>query len=191
MSDLKEIRIFVASPGDVRVERERLDRVRERLNVAYASVVRFNTFRWEQKYYKAHLDFQSQIVKPADCDIVVVLFANRLGSRLPEEFMERLPDGTPYPSGTAYELLTAIAAADQRGKPDVYVFRKTSEPTFSMSQRAELGRRSPNKLGSTNSSDDGSASTIAIGARSTSSPIRTRSSARSRICCANGPKRTC
>jgi hypothetical protein len=36
-----------------------------------------------------------------------------------------MPDGRPYPSGTAYELLTALDASKAGGVPDVYVFRKT------------------------------------------------------------------
>ena len=38
-----------------------------------------------------------------------------------------MPDGRPYLSGTAYELLTALEASKQKGAPDVYVFRKTAD----------------------------------------------------------------
>ena len=40
-----------------------------------------------------------------------------------------MPDGAPYPSGTAYEVLTAIAARRQKDLPDVYVFRHPEPPT--------------------------------------------------------------
>ena len=38
-----------------------------------------------------------------------------------------MPNGKPYPSGTAYELLTALEASKAEGVPDVYVFRKTAD----------------------------------------------------------------
>ena len=40
----------------------------------------------------------------------------------------RLPDGSPYPSGTAYEVLSAIEACRREGHPDVYVFRYPHPP---------------------------------------------------------------
>ena len=40
-----------------------------------------------------------------------------------------MPNGEPYPSGTAYEILTAIAAGRKKGLPDVYVFRYPESPT--------------------------------------------------------------
>ena len=49
-----------------------------------------------------------------------------------------MPDGRPYPSGTAYELLTALDGSKQSGVPDVYVFRKTADAAL-----ADGGRRAP------------------------------------------------
>src|SRR5262249_56758402 len=47
------------------------------------------------------------------------------------------PDGTPYPSGTAYEVLTAIEKR-QRGAelPDVYVFRYPDPPSITLDDEA-------------------------------------------------------
>jgi tetratricopeptide (TPR) repeat protein len=51
---------------------------------------------------------------------------------LPEAFA-RLPSGEPYPSGTAYEVLSAIEARKAaRDLPDVYVFRHPSAPSISL-----------------------------------------------------------
>ena len=49
-----------------------------------------------------------------------------------------MPNGKPYPSGTAYELLTALEASKAGGVPDVYVFRKTADATLPM---ADVERR--------------------------------------------------
>lgn len=125
---MRRVRIFVSSPGDVGHERRRVDRVVERLNGEFAGVAQLETIRWETEFYRADATFQTQIPAASDCDIVVAIFRARLGTELPPDF-ERLPDGSPYPSGTAYEVLSAIAARQQGDLPDVYVFRYPEPPT--------------------------------------------------------------
>src|ERR1700722_10312349 len=128
----REVRLFVASPSDVQFERMRLDKVVKRMNTAFAPAARFACYRWEENFYTAGPGYQDQIPEPADYDIVIAILGSRLGSELPESFPRRLPDGSPYASGTAYELLSSLAAADQRSRPDIYVFRKSVEPVFGL-----------------------------------------------------------
>src|SRR5258708_11654773 len=59
------------------------------------------------------------------------MFWARVGTELPADF-PRMPNGKPYPSGTAYELLTALDASEAKGVPDVYVFRKTADAILPM-----------------------------------------------------------
>ncbi len=125
------LNLFVSSPGDVQRERERIDFVVERLNAEFAGRARIHTIRWETRYYSSHDTFQTQIPEAAECDLVVAIFGARLGSPLPETF-PHMPTGEPYPSGTAYELLSAIEARKGRGTPDVYVFRRPSAPLVSL-----------------------------------------------------------
>ncbi|MBV8589581.1 MAG: tetratricopeptide repeat protein [Acetobacteraceae bacterium] len=47
---------------------------------------------------------------------------------MPATFPHRLPDGSPYPSGTAYEVLSAVEHCRRLGHPDVYVFRHPNPP---------------------------------------------------------------
>jgi len=142
MTDTREVRVFVASPDDMRVERARVEHVVSRLDAEFEGVARFRAIRYERSFYTADRTFQAQIPTPAQCDVVIVIFGHRLGSELPPDFEERLLDGTPYPSGTAYELLSSLAAADARvsaggdAVPAVYVFRKTAEPRFGPSEEA-------------------------------------------------------
>jgi hypothetical protein len=129
-------RIFVSSPGDAQFERLRVDRVVARLNGELAGAVRLDTVRWETSFYSAHDTFQAQIPLSTDCNIVVAIFRGRLGTELPPEF-PRMADGEPYPSGTAYEVLTAIAKRQQGGAlPDVFVFRCTEAPTVRIDDAA-------------------------------------------------------
>ena len=122
---MREIRVFVSSPADVEHERQRAERVVERLNGQYAGLVRLVPIRWEQKFYEARASFQAQIPEAANCDLVIGILWSRLGSELPPE-MPPMPSGEPYPSGTAYEVLTAIEQSREKGRPSVYLFRKTA-----------------------------------------------------------------
>ncbi len=79
--------------------------------------------RWEHKVFPAHAGFQAQISPAAECDLVIAIFWTRLGTPLPEDFA-RMESGERYPSGTAYEVLTALEARKKGDRPDVYVFRK-------------------------------------------------------------------
>src|SRR5581483_11196297 len=120
------VKVFVSSPIDVAPERGRVQAVAAKLNRDFAGLVCFETVLWEERFYKADRSFQPQIPEAVVCDIVVSVFWTRLGTELPADF-PHMPDGKPYPSGTAYELLTALGASKSKGVPDVYVFRKTAD----------------------------------------------------------------
>jgi eukaryotic-like serine/threonine-protein kinase len=137
--DVRVLRVFASSPIDVAPERGRVQAVAAKLNREYEGLVRFETVLWEEHFYKADRTFQAQIAESVACDIVVSIFWTRIGTELPAEF-QCLPDGSPYPSGTAYELLTALDASRSRGVPDVYVFRKTADavlPTTDTERRRQ------------------------------------------------------
>ena len=139
MAEAQQVRVFVSSPGDAHFERSRLERVIERLNGEFQGVARLSAIRWETEFYKAHQTFQAQIPEAAQCDIVVAVFRSRLGTELPADF-PRMENGEPYPSGTAYEVLSAIATAKASGLPDVYVLRFPQPPSVRLDDpdRAEI-----------------------------------------------------
>jgi tetratricopeptide (TPR) repeat protein len=113
-------------------ERQRVDLVVERLNSEFEGLVRIETIRWETAYYSAHETFQKQIPEAANCDVVIAIFRTRLGSRLPADFPTQ-PSGEPYPSGTAYEVLSALEWRKSSGHlPDVYVFRYPRAPAVEL-----------------------------------------------------------
>lgn len=117
-------RLFLSSPGDVAVERRRVADLVSRINGECAGRARIETIRWETASYQAFSTFQAQIPLAVECDLVLTIFKWRLGTELPPAFPDRMDDGEPYPSGTAYELLTSM---EQRrsgaATPDVFVFR--------------------------------------------------------------------
>src|SRR5437870_5019778 len=121
---MQTFKLFVSSPSDVMVERQRVDNVVSRLNGEFVGMARLETIRWETKYYQAYRTFQDQIPLSTTCDLVIGVLKWRLGTELPQDFGEKLPDGRPYPSGTAYEILTANAKRRAGAVlPDIYVFR--------------------------------------------------------------------
>jgi tetratricopeptide (TPR) repeat protein len=120
---IHKIRVFVSSPGDVPVERERVDRVAAQLNEVFKDRIRIETIRWEKDFYSSHEHFADKIPQATDADLVIAIFWSRLGTPLPLRF-GRMDNGERYPSGTAYEVLTAIEARRKSDHPDVYVFRK-------------------------------------------------------------------
>ena len=76
MAEVRSVRIFVSSPGDVDQERRRVELLAQRLNGEYGAAIRIEAIRWETSYYKAHTTFQSQIPKfltmrYCRCDILV------------------------------------------------------------------------------------------------------------------------
>jgi eukaryotic-like serine/threonine-protein kinase len=127
---IHKIRVFVSSPGDVPVERERVDHVVTRLNEVFKDRIRIETIRWEKDFYSSHEHFADKIPQATDADLVIAIFWSRLGTPLPTRF-GRMDNGERYPSGTAYEVLTAIDARRKNDHPDVYVFRKDEAPADS------------------------------------------------------------
>jgi tetratricopeptide (TPR) repeat protein len=129
---MRSFRLFVSSPGDAMRERQRVERVCARLNAEFAGTAQLEAVRWETRFYQAFATFQSQIAMPADCDIVVAIFRARLGTALPPGF-QSMEDGEPYPSGTAYEVLTAIHKRQSGSElPDIYVFRYPNPPSVTL-----------------------------------------------------------
>src|SRR5262245_13229016 len=102
---VRVVRVFVSSPGDVEHEHRGVERVAERLNDEFAGIVRIETIR------RIPVDgvpaaLPTETPAAADCDIVIAIFWSRLGAELPGNF-PRMPDYEPYPSATAYDVLTA------------------------------------------------------------------------------------
>ena len=128
---VRKVTIFVSSPNDVAPERGRVQAVTVKLNREYEGLVRLETVLWEEHFYTADKSFQPQIPDAVASDIVISIFWTRIGAELPADF-PHMPNGKPYPSGTAYELLTALEASKAGGVPDVYVFRKLADATLPM-----------------------------------------------------------
>ena len=121
-------------------ERRRVDLVVERLNTEFEGRVRIEIHPLGDRLLFGPRLLPRTDSEAADCDVVIAVFRARLGTRLPAGF-PAMPSGEPYPSGTAYEVLSAIDAR-KAGKdlPDIYVFRYPNAPSVALDapDRAEI-----------------------------------------------------
>lgn len=116
--------VFLSSPSDVKNERNRAEQVIDLLNSERAGQPQFKLKRWEDDYYSATDDFQAQIIKPSDCQIVICIFWQKLGTELSPKY--KRADGN-VPTGTEFEFYNALEAANSRPEklPDILVYRKS------------------------------------------------------------------
>jgi hypothetical protein len=134
-SSALRLRVFLVSPGDVGDERALAREVLGQLpyDPLLRGKVEFEIVAWDQPGagvpMLATMTPQAAIAaglpKPSECDIVVVILWSRMGTPLPDEY--RKPDGTSYLSGTEWEYLDAVTAAEEAGKPVVLVYRRTEK----------------------------------------------------------------
>jgi conflict system STAND superfamily ATPase/WD40 domain-containing protein len=136
---VRTVHLFVSSPGDVEQEHRRIEHVAERLNAELIGVARIDCISWDPAFYGAPGDVPNEIPAAADCDIVAAVFWSELGSEPPPD-CPRMPGGEAYPSTTAYDVLTAISAREDRDRPDVFVLRKSERPRAPIDDQAELER---------------------------------------------------
>jgi len=135
---LKAIRIFISSPGDVDTERKIAGRVIERLSAEFAGQVKLDPFFWEYAPISNHKTFQDQIPPTSDFDLVVCILWSRLGTPL------KGPDGKDYSSGTAYEVASAKESFAKSGIPELMIYWNQTNPRvpiFPKEERDELNRQ--------------------------------------------------
>ena len=133
---MKTLQIFISSPGDVFEERALANRAIERLQSEYAGRIVLQPVLWEHEPLVATANFQEQIIRPSDTDVVIAILWSRLGTRLPKGYVR--PDGSRYESGTEYEFEEAIEGFRKNGKPDLLVYRKTAPPSVRLDDEKEL-----------------------------------------------------
>jgi tetratricopeptide (TPR) repeat protein len=121
---VRTIRIFVSSPGDVQLERQKAAEVVERIQGEVSAHAKVVPYFWEHEPMLATKDFQENIPSPAEFDIVICILWSRLGSRLHSK--HRRHDGTAYQSGTEFEFEEAVRGWRETNgeRPDILVYRR-------------------------------------------------------------------
>src|SRR5205085_2529430 len=102
------IRLFLSSPGDVIEERTIVRRTIEEIAFELRERLTLEVVAWDQVRSTPVLAtltpqeaINESLPRPAECDIVVVIFWSRMGTPLPPEYVK--PDGSRYASGTEWE----------------------------------------------------------------------------------------
>lgn len=113
------VQIFVSSPSDVDHERALVKDVIESLSQEYLPYFKLHAVLWEEEALSAAQSFQAGLLRPADCDIVLVMLWTRLGTPLAQD---------PYGgmTGTEWEFVDAVEASSRHGRPEVLVYKKTT-----------------------------------------------------------------
>jgi LuxR family glucitol operon transcriptional activator len=133
MSQLvKQLRVFLASPGDVTEERQIAIEILERLqsDPAFRDRIAIQAVAWDKRGAAppmlANLTPQDAISQglplPCDCDIVIVIFWSRIGTPLPPQY--KRADDTFFRSGTEWEFENAVNGCRNKGRPSVLLYRR-------------------------------------------------------------------
>ena len=115
----RTIRVFIASPGDLAVERRAFKDVLEELNAGFAdgAGVEFEPLAWEETLAVMTRRSQGLINQEIDrCDVFVLAMHRRWG--------QEAPDAKPYSSYTEEEFHRALDLWHRTGSPTIFVFFK-------------------------------------------------------------------
>ena len=119
MSGEIHLKVFLSSPGDVADERQAIVRlIKDELpyDPLLRGRVTFDVLAWDDRAQRVALlagqsgqaSVDGALGFPADCDLTVVVVRTRLGT--PPDDRPPKPDGTPWRSGTEWELWNALNA---------------------------------------------------------------------------------
>ena len=131
----QRLRIFISSPGDVKVAREIAALTIERLAQDYARFFDIEPYLWEYEVMLASGHFQDSIEPPSAFEVVILILWSRLGTLLPEQTSVREyrgMDGRAPLTGTEWEFEEAFNAAKTTGVPDLLVYRSLQPAPFDM-----------------------------------------------------------
>ncbi|AFL75291.1 hypothetical protein [Thiocystis violascens] len=114
-----KVRIFVSSPSDVEHERALVKDIIEALAQEYRPYFQLQAVLWEEEALTAARSFQAGLLRPSECEIVLVMLWTRLGTPLADD---------PYGgmTGTEWEFVDAVDASARQDTPEVLVYRKTA-----------------------------------------------------------------
>lgn len=131
---MKSIRVFISSPGDVRVEREKAKWVVDRLDRRYLDQVDLKPLLWEDFGLDAGKSFQEGIDKilntEGGVDIAVFILWSRFGSELANDIKKQ--DGASFRSGTEREFYFMLRAYEESGgiRPQILAYYRNDNDAF-------------------------------------------------------------
>ena len=151
MQKVPQIRVFLASPGDVNEERAVALQVLDMLEYDPlfkrdgAGGVSIHAVAWDKPGSGTPMlatktpqtAIREGLPRPSECDIVLVFFWGRMGTPLQHPEYQK-EDGSPYLSGTEWEYLDAVTEERKHGKPITLIYRRTEEPRIDLKDRKQV-----------------------------------------------------
>ncbi len=128
----RTIKVFIASPGDLAVERRAFKEVLDELNKGFGegAGIEFEPLAWEETLAVMTRRSQGLINQDIDrCDVFVLAMHRRWG--------QEAPDAKPYSSYTEEEFHRAFDRWHRTGTPTIFVFFKDIDP----GQMADPGKQ--------------------------------------------------
>lgn len=116
---VRVIKVFIASPGDLTIERRAFKDVIDELNKGFGrgAEVQFEPLGWEDALSQFGRRSQSVINKDIDaCDVFVLVMWRRWG--------QEAPDAAPYSSYTEEEFYRAVTRFEKNQSPTIFAFFK-------------------------------------------------------------------
>lgn len=113
------LRVRISSPGDVVAERGVCRRVVMQLAKEFADVCDLQPQLWEET--PCALTPAGSLPSVADAEIAIFVFANRIGTRLPDAVGAEL-------TGTTFELQEAMRSFRERGQPAILIYWRAGGP---------------------------------------------------------------
>ncbi len=153
MQSVPQIRIFLASPGDVNEERAVALEVFDMLEYDPlfkkdgAGGVSIHAVAWDKPggdtpmraTQTPQTAIKDGLPRPSECDVVLVLFWSRMGTPLPHPEYQK-DDKSPYLSGTEWEFWDAVNAERTNGKPITLIYRRTEKPDIDIDDDKALAQ---------------------------------------------------
>ncbi len=134
MKEIKKIRIFISSPGDVGDERRRARQIIEGMGRRYAGQILLDPLFWEDLPLQPHMTFQQQIdevlLGEKSVDIAVFILWSRFGSSPGPATLRE--DRSEYDSGTEreYDLMKRARANNSAARPDILIYTRRDDTSF-------------------------------------------------------------
>ncbi len=150
---MQTIRIFISSPGDVAIERERAREVVESLRRRYVRAFHLKPVLWEDLPLQPDASFQQGIdviLSDKGADIAIFILWSRLGSPTGKRILK--DDGGEYRSGTERELDLMLKARTQtldregKSRPEILVYTRQDDASFAEALRSARTTEDQKKL---------------------------------------------
>jgi hypothetical protein len=137
MAQVEKLLVFLASPGDVRTERDYVEEVVKELNGGVASEkdIILQVVRWEDDAFPGYgMDAQAlinaQIAEMAKYSLFIGIMWNRLGTATPRA-----------ESGTVEEFERAVAALTQHSQPDIWFYFRQAPAKLDTEEQLEQRKK--------------------------------------------------